>query len=120
MRFWLLVCVLLAGCGKGFSERGDRTAGEYRWLLRYDVKTLDPAAINDWTTGEVLHYLYPTAGEVCDIEPSADFKTFTLKVKELDFSDKVGHGCHARAHVRATSPCTCLASPTSSPKHMLP
>ena len=91
MRFWLLLCVLLTGCGSGFSERGERKAGEYRWLLRYDVKTLDPAAINDWTTGEVLHYLYPTIGEVCDIEASADNKTFNLRVKEVDFSDKVGH-----------------------------
>ncbi len=86
MRFWLLVCVLLAGCGKGFSERGDRTAGEYRWLLRYDVKTLDPAAINDWTTGEVLHYLYPTIGEVCEIDTS-DNQQFTLKPKDFKFSN---------------------------------
>jgi ABC-type transport system substrate-binding protein len=86
MRSWLLVGILLAGCSGGFSERGNRQASEYRWLLRYDVKTLDPAAINDWTTGEVLHYLYPTVGELCDISASDDNKSYTLTVKNTYFS----------------------------------
>lgn len=96
MRWWLTVCLLLGGCSGGFSERGNRPSTEYRWLLRYDVKTLDPAAINDWTTGEVLHYLYPTIGEVCDIEASQDSKTYTLKVQGGSFGGDSRQGLSNR------------------------
>lgn len=97
MRIWVLAAMLLVGCNGGFSERGNRSPGEYRWLLRYDVKTLDPAAINDWTTGEVLHYLYPTIGEACDIE-TADNQSFALKPKERNFSNGDPLGAEDVAH----------------------
>ncbi len=74
-----LAFLALVGCssGKGFSEQtANKDANTYTWITRYDVKTLDPAAIQDWTTGKVLSYLYPSIGQLgkigCD-KPSVYF-----------------------------------------------
>ena len=82
----LALALALAGC-KNFSDRAPaKGAAEYVWLTRYDVKTLDPAAGQDWTTGTVLSYLYPSIGKLCDIandKPSV----YSLKVRPSKFSN---------------------------------
>ena len=76
---------LIAGCGK-FSDRPSTNIGEYVWLTRYDVKTLDPAAVQDWTTGKVLSYLYPSIGKLCEVK-SDDSKKFVLKLNKSVFTN---------------------------------
>jgi ABC-type oligopeptide transport system substrate-binding subunit len=81
----ITVAMLLAGCGK-FTERPTSTPTDYVWLTRYDVKTLDPAALQDWTSGKVLSYLYPSIGALCEIgcdKPSV----FSLTVKPRKFTN---------------------------------
>lgn len=80
----LAVTLILAGCSK--MSGTPRKSNEYVWLTRYDVKTLDPAAIQDWTTGKVLSYVYPSIGELCEIE-TQDSKLFKLKLKPETFSN---------------------------------
>lgn len=90
MKSWMIGAILfaslLAGCSN-FSDRAPaKSASEYVWLTRYDVKTLDPAAVQDWTTGTVLSYLYPSIGNVCGVgndKPSV----FFLNVKPNKFSN---------------------------------
>ena len=82
----ILFAFALTGCGK-FSDHA--TAGvknEYVWLTRYDVKTLDPAAVQDWTTSKVLSYLYPSIGELCDVT-TKDYKTFHLELHQATFTN---------------------------------
>lgn len=74
---------LTTGCTK---LTPNKSTNEYVWLTRYDVKTLDPAAIQDWTTGKVLSYLYPSIGELCEIT-SRDNKVFQLRIKGSQFSN---------------------------------
>lgn len=79
----IFILALSTGCSKLAPTK---SANEYVWLTRYDVKTLDPAAIQDWTTGKVLSYLYPSIGDLCEIE-STDYKLFRLKLKGAQFSN---------------------------------
>jgi ABC-type oligopeptide transport system substrate-binding subunit len=82
---WFAVVLTLAGCGS-FSERTKDSSNLYVVATRYDVKTLDPAAVQDWTTGYVLSYLYRSIGEVCSIE-TRDFVTFHLTLSPFNFGD---------------------------------
>lgn len=75
----------LFGCGS-FSERTKPTENLFVVATRYDVKTLDPAAVQDWTTGYVLSYLYRSIGEICEVR-TQDYVTFGLKLKPFQFSD---------------------------------
>ena len=79
-----VLALALISCGK--MAPSARPAGEYVWLTRYDVKTLDPAAIQDWTTGKVLSYLYPPVGKVCEIKTDNN-KVFLLKVNPSKFTN---------------------------------
>ncbi len=81
-----LLAVGLFGCGNFSSQAKPGAANEYVWLTRYDVKTLDPAALQDWTSGKVLSYLYPSIGTLCEIgcdKPSV----FSLTVKPRKFTN---------------------------------
>ena len=87
-RLFLTLCLGLcvAGCTK-FSDRPSANgANEYVFLTRYDVKTLDPAAVQDWTTGTVLSYLYPSIGKLCEIKTD-DSKNFKLKLNKSTFTN---------------------------------
>ena len=79
----VVILILTTGCTKLAPTKNPN---EYVWLTRYDVKTLDPAAIQDWTTGKVLSYLYPSIGDLCTID-SEDYKLFRLKLKGNKFSN---------------------------------
>jgi ABC-type oligopeptide transport system substrate-binding subunit len=73
---WVILVALLAltACSQTkFSERETPTKETaYVWLTRYDVKTLDPAAIQDWTTGRALSYMFPSIGQLAkEIYPDA-------------------------------------------------
>ncbi|MEI8281948.1 MAG: ABC transporter substrate-binding protein [Armatimonadota bacterium] len=81
-----LLAVGLFGCGNFSTQAKPGATREYVWLTRYDVKTLDPAALQDWTSGKVLSYLYPSIGTMCKIgcdKPSV----FSLTVKPSKFSN---------------------------------
>lgn len=82
----LALATLLAGCGNFSAKKGSTPANEYVWLTRYDVKTLDPAAVQDWTTGTVLSYLYPSIGKLCEVTTD-NSKKFTLKLNKSTFSN---------------------------------
>ncbi len=82
----ILSATFLASCGNFSSRPGGSTAKEYVFLTRYDVKTLDPAAVQDWTTGTVLSYLYPSIGKLCEIK-TEDSKNFVLKLKKSAFTN---------------------------------
>jgi ABC-type transport system substrate-binding protein len=87
MRPWILALALaLIGCGKFSDRSAPGNQNEYVWLTRYDVKTLDPAAVQDWTTGKVLSYLYPSIGDLCDVL-TEDNKFFQLKIKKATFTN---------------------------------
>jgi ABC-type transport system substrate-binding protein len=88
MRGWiiLIICLLVSGCGNFSDRKGGSTATEYVWLTRYDVKTLDPSEVQDWTTGKVLSYIYPSIGKLCDID-TKDNKMFRLKLHKSTFSN---------------------------------
>ena len=80
------LALALSACGN-FSDRAAAgKTNEYVWLTRYDVKTIDPAAVQDWTTGTVLSYLYPSIGELCTIE-TKDNLVFHLRVKPAQFTN---------------------------------
>ena len=82
----LALALALTGC-KNFSDRSAAAQPNgYVWLTRYDVKTLDPAAVQDWTTGTVLSYLYPSIGKLCEISNDKP-SVFLLKVKPANFSN---------------------------------
>lgn len=83
--FLIGLAIFLSGCGS-FSSRSSSTKDAYIWLTRYDVKTLDPAAVQDWTTGTVLSYIYPSIGKLTDVS-TTDNLVFTLKLKPAKFSD---------------------------------
>lgn len=79
--------LVLGGCGSG----GDFSKQEKNLFVvatRYDVKTLDPAAVQDWTTGYVLSYLYRSIGEVSSIK-TEDYVTFRIELGDFKFSDGV-------------------------------
>lgn len=83
----LVVCLVaaLAGCSS-WKERTATTQQGFVWLTRYDIKTLDPAAVQDWTTGNVLAYLYPSIGKLCEIT-TTDAKTFVVALKPSKFTN---------------------------------
>lgn len=81
---FLVACVAVVSVGCSGLKPVSRN--DFVWLTRYDVKTLDPAAVQDWTTGNVLAYMYPSIGKLCDISTD-DSKTFTLKLKPSQFSN---------------------------------
>lgn len=82
----LLTIAVIGGCGK-FGANRTQDPKEFVWLTRYDVKTLDPAAVQDWTTGKVISYLYPSIGRLCVIK-SEKAQKYTLKLRKSEFSDK--------------------------------
>jgi ABC-type transport system substrate-binding protein len=85
MKYFLIIFFcLLVGCGK-FSSK-IKSESDQTILLRYDVKTFDPAAIQDWTTGHVLGKIYPSVGALCMIE-TTDHINFKLTVKPARFSN---------------------------------
>ena len=82
----LALAFALSACGN-FSDRSAAgKTNEFVWLTRYDVKTLDPAAVQDWTTGTVLSYLYPSIGKLCDIANDKP-NVYSLTVKPTIFTD---------------------------------
>ncbi|MBS1728958.1 MAG: ABC transporter substrate-binding protein [Armatimonadetes bacterium] len=81
----LAVTLILAGCSK--MSDTPRKSNEYVWLTRYDVKTLDPAAIQDWTTGKVLSYVYPSIGQLCEDMGQDKPTVYYLKVKDAKFGN---------------------------------
>ena len=85
-----LTQTMLSGCGsfssKSAKNNGDKGHPIYNVATRYDVKSLDPASVQDWTTAHVLSYLYASIGEVCEIE-TKDQKTYTLTLKPSKFSN---------------------------------
>ena len=70
-----LTQTMLTGCGsfssKSAKNNGDKGQPIYNVATRYDVKSLDPASVQDWTTAHVLSYLYASIGEVCELEAGA-------------------------------------------------
>ena len=82
----LTIGLLLIGCGKFSDNAAASKDNEYVWLTRYDVKTLDPAAVQDWTTGTVLSYLYPSIGKLCNVSNDKP-SVFSLKLKPSKFTN---------------------------------
>lgn len=80
----LALALTLTSCGKFDST--SRPANEYVWLTRYDVKALDPAAVQDWTTGKVISYVYPSIGTLCEVSNDKPIQFF-LKVKPAKFGN---------------------------------